>query len=274
MTHRLRILAASIALLAAGGAQATEPSITMGTLLTPAVNVQVAPAQVELSVSIDQGTIGASSILASMTSPSGTTLQTGFIQVPVYPPTRKIKVPFQLASPFGNGGLTLYSEPGTWTITSVTLLTNDNQFVSYSGSQLAALFDNQLTVAVTNNGTPDTKPPVYGRGKILTPTVSLSASLPIFAVNLAVRDDISGVSAVYVGYQPPSGNPGGTSSVISAPLKAGKVDSYAMLAAGSPVGTYTLTSLSVCDYAGNCVTDSSTSDLVKIFGASTFQVTN
>jgi hypothetical protein len=274
MTHRLGIVTASIALLAAGRAEATEPSITAGTLLTPAVNVQVAPAQVALSVSIDQGTTGAKYILASMMSPSGMTIQTGFIQVPVYPPTRKIKVPFQLVSPFVPGGLTLYSEPGTWTITSVTLLTNDNQFVSYSGSQLAALFGNQVTVAVTNSGTPDTKPPVYGRGKILTPTVSLSASSPIFAVNIAVRDDISGVSTVYVEYQPPSGNAGGTSSVISAPLKEGKVDSYAILEAGSPVGTYTLTSLSVCDYAGNCVTDSSTSDLAKIFGAATFQVTN
>lgn len=274
MTSYLCIATALCTVLVVSAANASEPSIVAGTVLTPAVSVQAAPGQVELTVTIDQGTIGASAILASMTSPSGQTIGTGFIEVPSYPAAHKVKVPFILQGPFLNSGLTLYSEPGTWTITSITLLTNDQQVVWYSGSQLAALFDNKISVSVTNAGKDDITPPVIGRGKILTPTVSLSSSPPVFAVSLNVKDDVSGVSSVYLQFQPPSGNPGGTSAALSAPLMAGKVDSFGTLAAGSPTGTYTLTSLYVCDYAGNCVNDNSASDLAKIFGGTTFEVTN
>ncbi len=268
------VAAAGMTLLAAGVADATEPSIVAGQVMTPVVNVQVAPGQVELNVTVEQGSVGAQAILASITSPSGRTISTGFVPVPGYPATQKIKVPFLVEGPFFNGGLTLYSEPGTWTISDVGLLTNDGQFVGYSGSQLAALFKNHVSVSVANAGTPDFTPPTYGHGTILTPTVSLSAASPVFAVSLSVKDDISGVASVFIGFQPPSGNPGGGGSAISAPVLAGKVESFATLSSTSPTGTYTLTSLSVCDYAGNCVVTASASDLAKIFGATTFQVTN
>jgi hypothetical protein len=251
-----------------------EPYIVSGKVLTPAVNVQVAPGQATVSLVIAPGAVGVDDLQVGIVSPSGQhSVGTFFTQVPSYPVKAKFALPVRIVEPFGGAGLTLYSEPGAWTVNSLSITSEDGNTISYTAAEIATLFGNDTTIQVTNNASPDTTPPTYGKGKILTPTVSLSAA-PVFAVTVKVADAISGVQSVSLDIDPPGSTFPSVfaSSVLDAPVQKGDVIAYTNLGASDPIGTYTIASFSVCDYAGNCVTDSTAAGIQKTFGATTFQV--
>ena len=253
----------------------TEPFLIAGKVLTPAVNVQVAPGQVEVSLTIAAGTVGYSDIAVELTSPDGLHFVQSSAYVPAYPPQKgRQNLTIQVQPPFAGDGLTLYSEPGNWTVSSVDIFANDGSRIPYTGSQLAALFPS-VTVAVTNDGTPDTTPPTVSHGRILTPTVSLSSPSPFFAASLTVADDLSGVASASVELSSDSGGFGAGTQLL-APVVMGKVTAFAQLQPGFAMpGTYTITGLYVCDVAQNCFSTFGAAGVQKVFGANvTVQVTN
>lgn len=279
-TIRTIIATAAILLVASPSYAASEPAITAGRIITPSINVAEPPGQIAISLTLKYGTVGISTILPNFTSPDGTHNISNFISPPMSPIQAPPKTfTAQIASPFANGGLGIFSEPGAWTLTSILLVAKDNTTTYYTGSQLSALFPS-LTVTVTNNGTPDTKPPIFGNGLILTPTVSISSATPYFVVRMAVADAISGVANASITFTAPASNGGfpvsGSAYVSTlAPLQQGNVTAISQaFTTSSPTGTYTITNYTICDYANNCLSDNLPADIEKKFGTTTFQVTN
>ena len=99
---------------------AVGPSITSGRILTPSVDVQKAPGQAIVQVTIASGSIGASSVAVTLTSPSGKHTVTNLsADLPTYPVATKQTFDILVESPFANGGLGPYSESGPWKITQL-----------------------------------------------------------------------------------------------------------------------------------------------------------
>ncbi len=263
---------------AAGATPATlvEPSVVAGAVLTPSVNVAVAPGVPALQLTLKSGTVGVSSLIATLTSPDGRhNISTSFVNPPAYPPEpAKQTLKFTVASPFSDYGFGFYTEPGAWMLTNVTLFTKDGQVIDYGSNQLAVLFSSTI-VNVVNNGTPDTTPPSATKGMILTPTVSLGSASPTFAARLNAKDDISGVASIGIGIAGPAGSNFNTSAYVEViyPATKGSFVSSTQLVQGNPVGTYTITSIGICDVAQNCVYDDSAADIMNLLGTTTFNVT-
>jgi hypothetical protein len=131
-----------------------------------------------------------------------------------------------------------------------------------------------VTVAVTNNGTPDTTPPTASHGKILTPTVSLSGASPYFAASLTVADNLSGVASASISLASTNGVFGAGTQLL-APVSAGKVVAFADLSStGVAPGTYTVDGYTLCDAADNCASSADPAEAQKLFGKNfTVQVT-
>lgn len=127
-----------------------------------------------------------------------------------------------------------------------------------------------------NNGTPDITPPTFGTGKILTPSVSLSSAMPVFAVRLAVADNLSGVTFANILINPPGSTfpaAGAYVDLLAPALKRTVIAAWQPDPAKTVIGTYTISSINVCDFAGNCVNDTFPADIKKTFGTTTFQIT-
>ena len=233
-----------------------------------------APGVPAMQVKFRSGTVGVSSINVRVVSPSGTHSIDGAIAIPPYPVNPAVEVIKSRLDAFGTVGFGLYSEPGAWSIQTISLYTNDGQIINYYGDQLAAILANPV-IQVANPSTPDTTPPKVGKGMILTPTISLSSANPYFAAKINVVDDLSGVSSAYLTV----GAPDGSSVVfpyatLDLPVTNGPVVVSLLLQMNAPTGTYTVDSLTVCDLAQNCSTKSSTADLKAVFGKATFDVMN
>jgi hypothetical protein len=252
----------------------TEPSLVAGKVLTPRIFVTRPPGIPQVELELDAGTVGIDSVSVLITSPSGLHSVEAFgIGLPLYPPqSRHTKFALQINPPFFAGGFGLYTEAGNWHVQQVMVQSKDGNSVTYEPSEIAELFSSTIVNIVSK--TPDVTPPTAGSGAILTPTVSLSASTPQFVASLAVADNLSGVASAYLTIQPP-GNGFNTSAYLSvaAPLLKGTVYPVLSLTAQSIVGTYTITGYSVCDYASNCLSDTVAADIKKLFGATTFEVT-
>ena len=167
--------------------------------------------------------------------------------------------------------LSLYSEPGTWTLNSLYVLDLSYNAVSYSGSQLSALFPS-LTFKVVNGGTPDVTPPTVTRGKLLTPTVSLSAQ-PYFQALVGGTDGLSGASNLTITISGPNIMGLQAYGALFAPAKTAAIVAGLDLAEFQ-TGSYTIDGYSFCDAADNCVAGSSEADVKALFGTTTFKVTN
>ncbi len=277
LTSSLRQQWAARAALGRSPTAIVEPSVSAGKILTPTVNVGLAPGVPELQITVKSGTVGLNSFIVSMTSPSGLrSVSTGFVSPPGYPAEPRTEtIKFQVTSPFTNDGFGLYTQPGGWTLSGLTLFAKDGQIVNYNGTEIAALFPS-LTVNVVNDGTPDVTAPAILNGSILTPTVSLSAASPIFAARLGVKDDVSGVASVSLGISGPAGSSINTNAYVatSAPVLKGSVIPYLQIQATYPAGTYTITSVGACDVAQNCTYVTASADIASILGTTTFDVTD
>lgn len=249
-----------------------EPSIVSGRMLTSSVNVGRAPGVPQMQVTLNAGTVGTLYFSTVLQSPSGIHSAVATTFLPAYPAQAGNQAVSFLATPSqGSSGFGLYAEPGVWTLSSITMISGDGQFLSYDAGQLAALFPAPSVTIV--NAAADITPPTVGAGSILTPVVSVGGPSPFFAVNLSVADAQSGVSQVVVGFSGPPGSNVylGANSALTLPLKKGQVVAYARMAPDTVRGNYTITSLSVCDAAGNCTTPPSAA---ATFPQTAFQVTD
>jgi hypothetical protein len=250
----------------------TAPVIVSGKILTPTLNVTVAPAAPEISVKFQTGPAGLAYIVAYYYSDTSGQLRYATYYAPGdFDAPSPAKGRLKIEQPI-YGALGLYSAAGSWTLEQLTIADAAGNSTVYTGSQLASLFPS-LNITVTNSGTPDTQKPVVTAGKILTPTVKLSSAYPSFRAKLTVSDNLSGVANVCVYVQEP-GTGGGfcDDGTPPSPLLSGTVDGDTILK-GDPTGTWTIFGYQVCDVAGNCVFDDSAADVQALFGTTTFTVT-
>ncbi|HEY0256129.1 MAG TPA: hypothetical protein VGC39_01705, partial [Candidatus Methylacidiphilales bacterium] len=177
--------------------------------------------------------------------------------------------------------LGLYSEGGTWTLTSAEIyleqLVGGAIETTYDQAQLEAMFTN-LSVNVTNNGTPDYTPPIVSAGKILTPIVHAENPPGFFKTSLTVQDEISGVNSAFVIVEPAqSGGPVSYDEpAFPAPVFNGTVGNSIQLNGGGGAleGPYWIVGYGATDVAGNAFVDDNSADIKALFGRRFFWVVN
>jgi len=252
----------------------TEPSLVAGKVLTPRIFVTRPPGAPEVELELDAGTVGIDNVSVFMNSPSGAHGVVAFgVGLPLYPPpNRHTKLPLQISNAFTSQTFGIYSEPGSWKVTEVVVQSKDGTVSFYYPADIAKLFSS--TVVEIISPSPDMTPPTVGSGAIITPTVSLSSTAPMFVASLAAADNLSGVANADLAIE----SPGNGSTLVAyvslaAPLLKGAVYPVLSFNAQSVAGTYTIVAINVCDYANNCLSDNVTADIKKLFGTTTFEVT-
>lgn len=247
-------------------ASVAGPTISAARILSRTVNVESAPATPAMRITY-AAPAGVSSIIIEFISAHG---QTYFEYVNFYAPTAKsgTLVVRDVAHP-----MSLYSEPGVWAVVNIDITDFANNSAGYSGTGLIFILPNP-SVRVVNAGKSDIVQPSVTAGSLLTREVSRSSSSPYFAAQLTVADSGSGVSAAYVGLQPPKGGTKVTAvSFPSGPIVNGAtvvgadMSSYTTL-----LGTWTITDYEACDVAANCLLDNNAADIMKLFGRRTFSL--
>jgi hypothetical protein len=180
----------------------------------------------------------------------------------------------------------LYAEAGTWKLTSAALVDLAGNLSVYTGASLAKLFPS-LALTVVNAGKQDFAPPVISSGKLLNLVVSLSSPLPYLGAFVTLSDNLSGAiqggfvltmpdGKPYYGYFPSAYDAIGVVAPGTyglGPIIKGGFQFGDGIVPGSPTGKWTIAGYQVCDVAGNCVTDTNSADVLKLFGTTSFSVT-
>jgi hypothetical protein len=188
----------------------------------------------------------------------------------------------------GTGGVSFgpWSEPGTWTVTGMSIEDANGNQTNVDTAALAALGNTQFTVI--NAAGADLALPTLRSGKIATPIVSLSQTVPGTAgvslpaiVNLRLQDTgspgVSGVAAAWATFCRTDVQScftlfgkGDELGAAQRSLRLSEVPARLVL---SPA-VYTLSSVQVSDFAGNFSVYTSTAfggttDFAALFGGST-----
>ena len=266
------------------------PTITSGTMLVQSLDVTKPPAAPKVKLVFQTGNSGISSVYLYFYPASANGQQLYLSHSVTYhslPVTQGTWTLQDVGDGYGSGAFNPYSSAGKWLLTSAYIYDQAGHYTSYGQAQLATAFGCSgstgcITVKVTNGGTPDVTAPVITAGKILTPQVSLSATSPTFAADLTLSDDVSGVRYTSVRVCPPGTTSGCVSytNYTTSPFRNGKNTNYDWVCGGTghcnttPTGHWTIYSFGTCDVAGNCVYDSDTTDILNLFGTTTFKVTN
>jgi hypothetical protein len=180
----------------ASAADTTPPSMTSLELLTPVdMNVISAPAAMAVRVGITDDSSGLSQAYVDWVSPSGqqAVYRYEYAETPLKTGTIDVQTP----------QLTLFAEPGTWTLTYISLCDRVGRCRDYSGSALDP-FLSPRTVNVVNTRRPDVTKPTASAGVVMTPTISLASSTRRVRVRVRFDDDISGVRSSFVCVRSPS----------------------------------------------------------------------
>jgi len=242
------------------------PSITGGTIVSTTLTVGQPTSIPTVQVSYRTGAAGLGGLELVFTSPDGNES----LAVSYAPHGLSTRATVTVAQP---SNVPYYTQPGQWPLVAAYIEDYSGNFVSYTQAQLATLFPSPM-FTVVNNGPVDITPPVVTSGQILTPSVSLSSPVPVFAASLTGSDDVSGMYVPYVGILAP----GASFSLVDQvtmpfPLLAGTGTAYSTVFAGDPTGTWSISFYELCDVAGNCFFDQSPADIQTLFGTTTFQVT-
>jgi hypothetical protein len=274
---RLRGLAALFAAIAvsshpAAAQQATgNPVITAANVTTPVVQIGVFPAEPEISFTFQTGPTGLANAGFVFTNPLGQ--EYTVVWADEYAPvsgTLNIKQPFQ--------ALSAWAPSGEYQLTQVGLADYIGNSTTYTGAQLQSLFKN--TVFRVENANADNALPTILKGRILTPSVSLSDGHAVFQAELTVYDAVSGVGFINLGLSSADGNyPGNAGGWTPSPLR-GKPGTATVAAnftgasyLSNAVGTWVIANIEVRNYAGTATTISDPALIQAIFGTTTFQLT-
>lgn len=246
---------------------AVPPQILSGSILTPTLTVAVAKSVPVIKFTYTTGSPGLAFVQVILTSPDGLVSL-----LPLYAQgTRTTGGTIVFSNP---DNLPYFSQPGPWSITGAYISDQSGNYTQYDQAQAQALFT-PSAVTVVNNGPVDITPPVVTSGTLLTPTVSLSSPLPEFRATLTGTDNASGIYVAFVGILPPGGQFSYVNQVPRAfPTLSGTTNAYSQVFAGSPTGTWTISFYELCDVVDNCFTDTTPADIQKLFGTTTFTVTN
>jgi hypothetical protein len=265
--HSCATLAAAVALLfgpAGASAQTAQgPQILALKTLQTDVNVRTGIGIPMFEMRFATGPSGLNSVQITLTSPSGAqtlpvSLQEGL-------------APSQGAVEIGSTQLSIWSEPGAWSVTGLVATDWVGNITTLSAPQIAAL--KPAPVMVANPGPADTKAPIVSAGTILTPTVSLSTPGAQIGLTLVVADNASGIANAAVLID-------GTGGFFALPnispelILSGTIGLSAP-ARAYPAGSYTIVSVIVCDHANNCLREFNAAQIAAWFGGKTsFTITN
>jgi hypothetical protein len=247
---------------------AGNPKITAAKILTPSVNVQRAPGQPEFQVAFTAGRPGLGVITVSYAGPSPSNKDDASTEIVFNDAPRSGTVKLMEVFPGLGGGLNLYSAPGTWTVNTIFVEDNANNCTEYSGGALKAVLPTP-TFTVVNTGTPDTQAPSILSATIATPTISRSASFPYLRVIADVSDDISGVISATFTFQTSGSSPSylyASTSNAETPVKNGALATGAAISPSTPVGTYRITSVEICNVNFTCTVVDKKHAMDKLFG--------
>ena len=179
-----------------------QPVITSGHLGSAPVDVTKQAASPIVTLNIAGP---ASTVTFEYQSPSGSqkfqSFSSGYTGSAGSAPGYTGKTLFQgyTSAAVGFGGplvLSLYAEPGMWTLTFLSVCGLSNQCTNYYGSNLQALFP-RLTFEVSNPNPPDITAPTAQHATIKTPVVSLTNG-PSPEITFSASDDVSGVQSLQV----------------------------------------------------------------------------
>jgi hypothetical protein len=267
----------SLALAAVLPREAAAQAVASGQLLTASVDV-TKPAAAPV---IDLVIKGRASIANfTYTGPSGQLFNQSFN---AFDGPYTGKVEFQgYDTAFGAGvnveeAFSLYTERGTWRLTSLSVCGSSFPCNGYSGHALSALFGGKLSFDVVNPNVPDIEAPKALAAGFKLPTISLAAGL-VPVVDVAVSDNLSGIGNVEVCVS--NASIGGTTICFfyfnaPRPIRSGvlSVPAY-VLPPATPTGTYTVFSVSLTDNAGNATGFTDAATISKLFGGkSSFTIT-
>jgi hypothetical protein len=247
-------------------ARTTAPAITGGAVTNATLTVGEAGQYPSIAFSYQTDTPGLNSVYFTFTSPNGEAFYSATFGEPAYTTSG--------TASFANLGTPgLWSQPGAWTLASVTILDNDGASTTYDAKQVAKLFTG-VSYTVVNNGLVDGTPPHLKGGKLVNATVSLSDKYPQLKVRLAATDAGSGLQIGYVIISPP-GNPYAFYEDVPLPLPVAKADiqAYTVFSPYDQTGTWNIVGYAVCDFAYNCTGSTAQSDVIKLLGTDTFTVT-
>jgi hypothetical protein len=248
----------------------TGPSITAGSITTPIILIRTPPATPGVSFNFITGPAGMAYAYFYFIGPEGQT-----ITVSYFPYDSPTSGSFTVLSP--GRSLNEYQQAGIYKLTAATIADYVGNSTDYTEAQLASIFSRQ-TFRVINPGASDGTPPKVFSGKIVTPTVSLSAARPVFAIDLTVSDTVSGVANVSLVLTAPDGS-FSTAAYGRSPspiTKTGTLRSAANFTYETdfPTGTWSITDINIIDYAGNQIEISDAAQIKSLLGSATFQLTN
>jgi hypothetical protein len=246
--------------------RSTAPAITGGAVTAATLTVGQAGQYPSITFSYQTDTPGLNSVYFTFTSPNGEAFYAATFGEPAYTTSG--------TTSFANIGTPgLWSQPGTWTLASVTVLDNAGASTTYDAKQVATLFTG-VSYSVVNNGLVDGTPPRLKGGKLVNDAVSLSGKYPLLKVKLSGTDAGSGLQIGYVIISPP-GNPYAFYEDVPLPLPVAKADiqAYTVFSPYDPTGTWNIVGYAVCDFAYNCTGSTAQSDIIKLLGTDTFTVT-
>ncbi len=235
------------------------PVISSIAILTPTVDVGRAPGQMRFAVTFTSKDTGLFGIGIVLRSPSGRQHVKLGTATPLEPHSGTVEV--------GNGRpLSLYSEPGLWTVTQVGA-GNYQASGSLTPAQIAAVLQGP-GVTVVNHGPVDTEKPSLVAGRVVTPTVSRSTNGPgEVKIALDAADNLSGIASVTVtahtGTDPKTGYIQMVNDSPSFLLHGEYGVSY--YAPELAPATYTVTAIKLCDNARNCLDVSDPNAIATLF---------
>lgn len=251
-----------------GGSDTTPPVLTAFNAGT-ALNLGKAAAPFRISIKGTDNLSGIKSVNYSATGPSGQVIS-GATDT-AFPATT-----YSVLGGFA--GVSQFLEPGTWTFTEASAFDWAGNLVNLDEAALAAL--GNTTFTVSNTGGYDLVKPALTSGKLITPSVSLSAVAkgtasedPFAGAQVTVTDAgntaVAGVQsavAIFCQLADPSKCIVLTGSTTATGVGSVtlKLKSQVSAARGNVVGAHTLQSVTVRDHAGNFSTLTST-----LFGGTT-----
>jgi hypothetical protein len=152
------------------------------------------------------------------------------------------------------------SEPGTWTVSHVLLANADGYSRFLSQEDLASL---GLPTRLLVTSLTDTAKPTLTSLQFAPSTVDLTSGASEVTIQLEANDDISGVDAVEVSFNGPSGTQRlHASARLPRPLRSAKIPLVMTLAPSIEQGKWNIAAIVVTDAAGNTLT-MDTDDLVR-----------
>jgi len=176
---------------------------------------------------------------------------------------------------FANGlsPIALWSQPGTWTLSIISVTDKAGNVTTYDAKAIAKLFTDTTYTVTNTTGLISSRAPKILYGK-LADHVSLSDAYPLLKGEIGASSIKTGLSIGYILIQPPGATYTFYEDVPQPlPLSHGALNIDTAFSAGSPTGTYSIKGFAACDYAMNCTGSVKDADVRALFGIDKFTVT-